>query len=58
MSRSTKPATVLGRAVVAPLMADRTFWQAIPGLIDALPADLRTRVEQIRAQPGAVQLEA
>ena len=46
------------RAVVAPLMADRTFWQAIPGLIEALPAALRSEVEQIRARPGAVQLEA
>ena len=27
------------RAVVAPMMADRTFYQAIPGLIDALPKD-------------------
>jgi 5-methylthioadenosine/S-adenosylhomocysteine deaminase len=45
------------RAVVAPLMADRTFWQAIPGMIEALPPDLRREVERIRAQPGAAQLE-
>jgi guanine deaminase len=46
------------RAVVTPLMADRTFWQAIPGLIDALPPVLQREVERIRAQPGATQLEA
>ena len=46
------------RAVVTPLMADRTFWQAIPGLIDALPPDLQREVERIRAQPGEAQLEA
>ena len=46
------------RAVVAPLMADCTFWQAIPGLIDFLPPDLRREVDRIRAQPGAAQLEA
>ncbi len=46
------------RAVVTPLMADRTFWQAIPGLIDALPPDLQREVDRIRAQPGEAQLEA
>jgi guanine deaminase len=46
------------RAVVTPLMADRTFWQAIPGLIDALPPNLQREVDRIRAQPGAAQLEA
>ncbi len=35
------------RAVVAPLMADRTFWQAIPGLMDALPEGLRGAVERV-----------
>jgi len=28
------------RAVVAPMIADRTIYQALPGLLDALPADL------------------
>ena len=32
------------RAVIAPMMADTTFYQAVPGLMDALPADLRKRV--------------
>lgn len=29
------------RAVIAPMMADRTFYEAIPGLLDALPAEAR-----------------
>lgn len=32
------------RAVIAPMMADTTFFQAVPGLLDALPSDLRARV--------------
>lgn len=38
------------RAVVAPMVADLSFYQAIPGLMDALPDDLRRRVETMR--PG------
>jgi guanine deaminase len=44
------------RAVIAPMMADRTFWQAIPGLMEALPADARVRVEQIRLAPWPTSL--
>ena len=29
------------RAVIAPMVADLTFYQAVPGLIDALPDDAR-----------------
>jgi cytosine/adenosine deaminase-related metal-dependent hydrolase len=32
------------RAVLAPMIADKTLFQAIPGLIEALPADLREAV--------------
>jgi guanine deaminase len=32
------------RAVVAPMIADRTLWQAIPGLLDAMPEPLRARL--------------
>ena len=39
------------RAVIAPMMADRTFYQAIPGLLEAMPPDLRARAEAIRLQP-------
>ena len=31
------------RAVVSPMIADRTFYQAIPGLLDAFPPELRAR---------------
>lgn len=44
------------RAVIAPMMADRSFYQAIPGLIEAFPDDLRRRVEAIRAQPYETSL--
>jgi 5-methylthioadenosine/S-adenosylhomocysteine deaminase len=39
------------RAVIAPMMADRSFYQAIPGLLDAMPPDLRARADAIRLQP-------
>lgn len=38
------------RAVVAPMVAEYSFYQAIPGLLDVLPPGLRTDVE--RFQPG------
>jgi 5-methylthioadenosine/S-adenosylhomocysteine deaminase len=44
------------RAVIAPMMADRTFYQAIPGLIDAMPAPLRERAQSFRATPYDVSL--
>jgi 5-methylthioadenosine/S-adenosylhomocysteine deaminase len=39
------------RAVLAPMVADRTFFEAIPGLMDALPADLQQGVEALRPAP-------
>src|ERR1700733_14458493 len=39
------------RAVVAPMIADRTIYQALPGLLDALPQDIRSEVEKLRAAP-------
>jgi 5-methylthioadenosine/S-adenosylhomocysteine deaminase len=36
------------RATIAPMMADRSFYQAIPGLADALPARLRVAALQIQ----------
>jgi len=36
------------RAVVAPMMADRTFYQAIPGLIDALPTQQADRARSFK----------
>jgi guanine deaminase len=44
------------RAVIAPMMADRSFYQAIPGLLDAMPPALRERAEAIRLQPFDVSL--
>ena len=36
------------RAVVAPMLADRTFFEAIPDLVDALPGELKDKVDKIR----------
>ena len=46
------------RAVVAPLMADRSFWQAIPGLIGSLPDALRTEVDRVTAEPAEASIAA
>lgn len=40
------------RAVLAPMVADRTFYESIPGLIDALPESRRRDVERFRVAPG------
>jgi guanine deaminase len=40
------------------MMADRTYWQAIPGLIDAMPAELRARVAALEATPAQAHLAA
>jgi len=37
------------RAVVAPAVADRTFWGAVPGLIDAVPEGLGKVIRDIQA---------
>jgi guanine deaminase len=39
------------RAVIAPAMADRTFWQSIPGLLDAIPSELRKAVNNVALAP-------
>jgi 5-methylthioadenosine/S-adenosylhomocysteine deaminase len=44
------------RAVVAPMMADTTFYRAIPGLIEAMPGPLREKAEAMRATPYDVSL--
>lgn len=44
------------RAVVAPMMADRTFYEAVPGLLDAMPHSARARAEKIRMAPYAETL--
>jgi len=39
------------RAVVAPMVADRTFFEAIPGLMEVLPPALQKEVEKLRLAP-------
>ncbi len=46
------------RAVVAPLMADRSFWQAIPGLIGSLPDALKAEVDRVTAEPAEASIAA
>jgi guanine deaminase len=46
------------RAVIAPMVADLTFYQAIPGLMDALPPALQTAVDGLRPGDGAACLTA
>lgn len=44
------------RAVVAPMLADRSFYQAVPGLIDSMPAEMRERLEAGRGTPWETSL--
>lgn len=46
------------RAVVAPMMADLTLWQALPGLLDSLPDGARRQVEGLRTPPGEASAAA
>jgi guanine deaminase len=46
------------RAVIAPMVADRSFYQAIPGLLDAFPADQRALAERMLTAPGETTLAA
>src|SRR3954451_2030126 len=46
------------RAVIAPMIADRTFYEAIPGLAEALPPPLRERVAALRLAPAEATLNA
>lgn len=46
------------RAVIAPMMADLTLFQAIPGLLDALPEPQRSEAAAMRASPWQVHLAA
>ena len=45
------------RAVVAPMVADLSFFEAIPGLMEALPAPLQKEVERLRLAPYRTSLE-
>jgi 5-methylthioadenosine/S-adenosylhomocysteine deaminase len=46
------------RAVIAPMIADRSFYQAIPGLLDAFPAEMRAVADAVRTAPGEATLAA
>src|SRR5438552_10642170 len=46
------------RAVIAPMVADRSFYEAIPGLMDALPRPLQERVTELRLPPAEATLAA
>lgn len=46
------------RAVVAPMLADRTFWEAIPGLRNALPENARAALDMIRMADAETSLVA
>src|SRR5438094_3492404 len=45
------------RAVVAPMVADRTFYEAIPGLMDVLPPALQQDVEKLRPAPWKTSVD-
>lgn len=46
------------RAVVAPMMADRTLYQALPGLLDAMPEALREEARRLAAEPYEASIAA
>lgn len=46
------------RAVVAPMVANMSFFEAIPGLLDVLPKALQREVERLRLAPYEQSLEA
>ncbi len=50
--------TIGMRALITPMMADLSFYDIVPGLADALPADLRKTVEQWRLDPFGASIEA
>jgi guanine deaminase len=45
------------RAVVAPMVSDRTLYEALPGLLDAFPEPLRARAAALAAAPARTVLE-
>ena len=46
------------RAVVAPMVADRTVYEAIPGMMDSLPEPLQAEVAKLRLRPPEETLAA
>ena len=46
------------RAVLAPMVANLSFYEAIPGLMDVLPAALQKEVERLRLAPYEASIAA
>ncbi|MGI9476369.1 MAG: amidohydrolase family protein [Hyphomicrobiaceae bacterium] len=46
------------RAVVAPMVANQSFFEAIPGLVDVLPDALRKEVDRLRTGPHEASIAA
>jgi len=46
------------RAVIAPMLADRTLYEAIPGLFEHLPAELQRQVDSLRLAPWEESIAA
>jgi 5-methylthioadenosine/S-adenosylhomocysteine deaminase len=46
------------RAVIAPMMADRTLYEALPGLIESLPPHLQEQARRIKAAPYEASVAA
>jgi len=46
------------RSVVAPMVADASFYESIPGLVEAMPPALRREVERFRLAPRRQSLAA
>ena len=46
------------RAVIAPMIADRTFYEAMPGLLAAVPESLRAQVDALRPAAAETTLAA
>jgi guanine deaminase len=44
------------RAVVAPMLADRTLYQALPGLLEAIPEPMRSTVAKLALAPYETSL--
>ena len=46
------------RAVVAPMITDKTIYEALPGLLEALPDDIRSRYASLRPAPRKATTDA
>src|SRR5262249_51005437 len=50
--------TVGMRAVIAPMMADRTLYEALPGLFESLPPHVQEQARRIKAAPYEASVAA